>query len=515
MKIITNFKMCVMKLNKYFMMGAMGLSLVACSDNLDENGQSANGTNPNEGTTYVGIALDFGQSVTSRAKYDGSQPETGTPDAGTGGERDVNSVRIIITNTSNVIEKNVFYGSSALQGQDGLGKYVFPITPGEKRFYAFLNEEDGNSDLTATSGTLSNEDLAKAASSFYTSGGTNNATATDFAMSSTDVVEQEIVDNVSQEEATSSSSVNQVKLEVERMVAKVSVALDENMLTNQDNAFTLKALDCKIGNADNYEFTTPSTYTSAGTYRWANNDATGGYRTTPYYSWPATPESAFESWNETYVLSEAQTVYNGTTPSTAIFYCLENTHAVGSYRQGNTTFIRVEATMIPKQVMTFSITGDADKTITPQTPADVSGVDNAKTFYRIVGAPEEHRDNFINTYIFEDELSSYTTALGVDDLADVIAALETEGYAFEKYDGGKGNYTLWVNDYNTDADDKNNNLAPVFRNDWYAYTINSIQLPGNSGGIDDPEQPIHPDTWLGVTLTIKPWNFKDIDIDLQ
>ena len=30
--------MCVMKLNKYFMMGAMGLSLVACSDNLDENG---------------------------------------------------------------------------------------------------------------------------------------------------------------------------------------------------------------------------------------------------------------------------------------------------------------------------------------------------------------------------------------------------------------------------------------------------------------------------------------------
>ena len=35
--------MCVMKLNKYFMMGAMGLSLVACSDNLDENGQGANG----------------------------------------------------------------------------------------------------------------------------------------------------------------------------------------------------------------------------------------------------------------------------------------------------------------------------------------------------------------------------------------------------------------------------------------------------------------------------------------
>lgn len=512
--------MCVMKLNKYFMMGAMGLSLVACSDNLDENGQSANGTNPNEGTTYVGIALDFGQSVTSRA-YDGFQPDPGTPDAGTEGERDVNSVRIIITNTSNVIEKNVFYGSSELQG-DGLGKYVISITPGEKRFYAFLNEEDGNTDLTApgaaAGATLSNADLAKAASSFYTSGGTNNATATDFAMSSTDVVQQEIVDNVSQEEATSSSSVNQVKLEVERMVAKVSVALDENMLTNQDNAFTLKALDCKIGNADNMEYNKDASenkYTSAGTYRWANNGGTSGARITPYYSWPETVEGTFENWDETNVLSEAQTVYNGTTPSTATFYCLENTHAVGSYWQGNTTFIRIEATMIPKQVMTFSITGDADKTITPQTPADVSGVDNAKTFYRIVGAPEEHRDNFINTYIFEDALSSYTTALGVDDLADVIAALETEGYAFEKYDGGKGNYTLWVNDYNTDADDKNDNLAPVFRNDWYAYTINSIQLPGNSGGIDEPEQPIHPDTWLGVTLTIKPWNKVSHNVDLQ
>ena len=37
-----------MKLNKYFMIGAMGLSLVACSDNLDDN-QGVNGNASNEG----------------------------------------------------------------------------------------------------------------------------------------------------------------------------------------------------------------------------------------------------------------------------------------------------------------------------------------------------------------------------------------------------------------------------------------------------------------------------------
>ena len=66
--------MCVMKLNKYFMMGAMGLSLVACSDNLDENGQSANGTNPNEGTTYVAFAVDF-NGTQSRATEEGTDDE--------------------------------------------------------------------------------------------------------------------------------------------------------------------------------------------------------------------------------------------------------------------------------------------------------------------------------------------------------------------------------------------------------------------------------------------------------
>ena len=106
MRIITNFKMCVMKLNKYFMMGAMGLSLVACSDNLDENGQSANGTNPNEGTTYVQVALKLDAGTSSRV---GERPEEGDKDPGTEGEQAVTKVRIIITDESDNVEVNQLY----------------------------------------------------------------------------------------------------------------------------------------------------------------------------------------------------------------------------------------------------------------------------------------------------------------------------------------------------------------------------------------------------------------------
>lgn len=507
--------MCVMKLNKYFMIGAMGLSLVACSDNLDENGQSANGTNPNEGTTYVQVALKLDAGTSSRV---GEQPEDGTKDPGTAGEQAVNKVRIIITDESDNVEVNQLYtAATSSVDNDILGRYVVAVEPGTKHFYAFVNEGDDNKDIVVDS-KFSNTTLAtaKTAASLYTAA-TESAGATNFAMSSTGVVSQPIEDGVTEEEAEA-GTYNQVTIPVERMVAKVTVSLAKDFETDTKN-FTVKKIACMIGNADNKKFTTPSTYDATGTYRMAYNNDVSGARQTPYYSWSPDEEDAFTGWNETNVMS-SEIVISGddaVADGTAVFYCLENTHAQGSYKKGNTTFIRVQATMIPTQKVTFTITdGEAStKNITPANDlTSVDGSGNASTFYRITNAPAEYLKKCQNTYVMESDLEGYATDLGVTGLDNVIKAFTDAGYALEKYINGVGNYTIWVNDHNKGVTTVNPNLAPVFRNDWYEYSITKIELPGNSGGIDNPGEDIHPDTHLAAKITLNPWNKRHIDVPL-
>ena len=134
--------MCVMKLNKYFMIGAMGLSLVACSDNLDDNGQSANGTNPNEGTTYAALKINFNSSssrATGDVPVDGDKDDQMYVTDAEGNEAMVKDVRIVVVdNNSNSVE-NVL--TTVAQDAESNPVYVCEITPGQKTFYAVVNGE--------------------------------------------------------------------------------------------------------------------------------------------------------------------------------------------------------------------------------------------------------------------------------------------------------------------------------------------------------------------------------------
>lgn len=508
-----------MKLNKYFMIGAMGLSLVACSDNLDDN-QGVNGNASNEGTTYMAIALDFENASNSRV---GEQPIEGEnePEA-TEGESDINTVRIIIMDAYNNVEVNELLTGTDVKDEGE--EYYFEITPGMKHFYAFVNEGSANGDLTSFTG---NAEVSGGASAFYTPASGDKA-ATNFAMSSTEVVSQEIKDGITQE-ALATSNDNHVSITVERMLAKVTVEMATNFKTEGQDNFTLKNLNCKIGNADNLEYD-GTDYTSSGTYRMANNTGDNGARITPYYPYPSWGEETPEGWSSAELLSDASpTVYDGTNSTQAVFYCLENTHKENTYTISNTTFLRIEATTIPTNVITFTVSKSSDAgsvTITPAaSTTPVTGVDAAKTFYRITKTPAGLED-YYSTYIFEDELEKYTDA--GSSLADIITTFKNAGYDFDEYTNGVGKYNLWVNDYiYNEATTQSTNMAPVFRNDWYLYTINSIVLPGDPTGDgdgdedtdpdpeeEDPDQPIHPDTNIGVKLSIEPWNVVKHYVDL-
>ena len=525
--------MCVMKLNKYFMMGAMGLSLVACSDNLDENGQSANGTNPNEGTTYVALKIDFNSS-SSRA---GEQPVDGdtgvTPptynDGEEGNEGVLNTVTIVVTDqATNRVEYCQTYSGQTLAADN---KYVFPIEPGVKNFFAYANQTISASVGGQWTGTeTSDANVATLApyESQQTGEGESAAWTKWFAMSSAVVVSQTIEDDVEKAEVDESNNV--VSIEIERMVAKVTAQLatkfdGENPFSGQ--AFTVSAITARIGNADNLSYNGTTMDAGAASYYIAQNNESGA-RITPYYNYPnkVTWGSSFDEsdllWGEE---EDAEDLYTPTvadnkTPQVR-FYCKENTHV--TYVQSNTTFLRIVATMYPNAVVQFACTTAEDtKTISVSAGTAPSAVG---TFYRVLNTNDGQH---VGTYVMASQLaelygtedSDVTTGEETETdakAAAVVAELENN-YNFEfsePYVGGNGYYNVWVNDLREENTNRYLNIAPVFRNDWYDLTINNIQLPGDPDPTIDPEEPIHPNTFVAVTLTVRDWNKVSHNVDLQ
>ena len=511
-----------MKLNKYLLMAAMGLGFVACTENDLVEGSDSNGAQ-NEGTTYVGLKINFNSSST---RADGDQPIDGDgdntlyDDQGDGNESLVNDVRIVVTDAEGNSQYNAVVTPTSNNGNN---IYIFPITPGIKKFYAVVNGEVLGLSEELGSWTGSQLTLAKKASDLYE----YNATSGDgkgFLMSSVAAVEQTIQDNVS-EDAVIAGTANNVTIAVDRVVAKVTMQL-KGGLTFENQTATLKTLTCQIGNADNLKYNIDgeddaTKYTTTGTYLMAYDD--NGVRKTPYFDYPLAGMD-WTDFDQTDLLNAPGTVIYekgaATSTSTARFYCLENTHAgSGKYLQGNTTFIRVKAEMIPNSAKTFTYSESLDPEVTISDRADMP--ETPETFYVITAAPNQ---DYQGSYVFASDLANLYVNLvpdgsetepGKKAAAVVDALAKSYNYNFtEPYTDGCGYYNIWVNDMK-DGNNQYLNIAPIFRNDWYNLTITSLTLPGSPKEGLDPEEPIHPNTNVGVTLTVRDWNMVNHNVDLQ
>lgn len=510
-----------MKLNKLFLLAAMGLGLFACNNNDLVEGSGPNGTQE-EGTTYVGLKINFNSS-SSRANtgdqpIDGDGDDTLYDDLEDGNEAKVSDVRIVVTDAEGKSQFN-----NVVEIEDGL--YIFQITPGIKKFYAVVNGNALGFSTELANWTGNQLTLTKKASELYE----YNATATEgkgFLMSSVAAVERTIQDNVSEKDVKNGKA-NNIEITVERVVAKVTMQLSDALKQSgfKDQTATLKNLTCQIGNADNLVYAKggqTATYTTAGTYLMAYNN--GNVRTTPYFDYP----KSIDDWGQflqSDLLGTSATIYeNGAVSSTPIarFYCLENTHAntdPKNYLQSNTTFIRVQAEMIPNSAKKFTYSASPDPEVTISDRADMPKT--PETFYVITAAPNQ---DYQGSYVFASDLASLYVDLvpgGGETEPDeqavkVVEALAADyNYNFtEPYTNGCGYYNIWVNDMK-DANNQYLNIAPVFRNDWYNLTITSLTLPGSPKESIDPEEPIHPDTNVGVTLTIRDWNKVNHNVDLQ
>lgn len=442
-----------MKLNKYLLMAAMGLGLVACTENDLVEGGDSNGAQ-NEGTTYVGFTIDFSKTQTRAT----TETETGT-----NAEQKINTAYVILAD-GNTISQVV----SSVDEESN--KYVLQTTPGPHDFYVVVNPTTA----PTTSNTVSeyfNTGVAIGAEEFAKT----TAGSESFLMASVKKETFDIADGITEEEALvgTDAATNNFTINVERVAAKVTMTCENTTLTNANN------------NAGG-TITTPKFTLKGGaakSYRMAQNPFSEIAENTWSYSSSAT---------DVYVKTGAETdLHEKATP----VYCLENIHNTGAYKQDNTTYLNLYTKFVPAKVVDC----DSQETVGALKDNPNAANSTAVSFYVV------KTGSLAGNYILKSELDTFQ---GDDDTKFPNGV---ESISAEYVEGTCWFGPIWIGQAN--VADQN---GPVVRNTWYNLKITGITLPGDPSEPEpDGGQGLTPATNVAITLSVMPWNFIDREISLQ
>ena len=446
-----------MKLNKLFLMAVMGLGLFACSENeLEGNGPEGA---QNEGTTYVGFTIDFGEMGT-RAATIGTTP-------GTDAESEVTTVYALLTDKDGDDIKNTYLMTAYEYGETGSEKvkYMFATSPGTYDLYVVVNPDQA--DLTTTNKpTKISEYLKKG----VTLGVATITTKNKFMMSSTEETEVYIQDNVSETDAKNGTdaTTNNFTVNVERVTAKVTMTCANPVLTDKsggDAGGTLNSASFYLKNR-----ALKSTRMAVSTPLNLDYETEGDFES---------PTTATE------IKLTGSTDKAGATP----VYCLENIQA--NYNKGgNITYASLSTVFIPSKVVNCDATAEV---------GELKKYDGGKTSFYVVKT-----GSLSGNYILKSELDDYQ----VSHPGEYPKGVESISAEYE--DGECWFGPIWVGE----NDDKSS--YAIERNHWYNLNITGITLPGSPTEIvPDPEIPPHQATNVAITLTVEPWTTVDRNIDLQ
>lgn len=452
-----------MKLNKYLLMAAMGLGLVACTENDLVEGSDSNGAQ-NEGTTYVGFSLKF-NALNTRATTTGE--ENGTTE-----EQNIKTAYVLMADASGNVEQIV----STVDKGTGTSNtntdyYVFQTTAGVHYFYAVVNP-----DVIPTK--EGDDATAKTISGYFNTGVgltvaniTSKADGGNFMMASHEVLTANVEDGVTKDEALKGTK-NCFAIKVERATAKVTMTCEKATL---ENAVGIPNEPEYGGTVSDLKFNLKGVANMA--YRMAQSE----WNNITDNSWKPKEDGTVN--NNTLgvqvAIGQDYTAVNAA-------YCLENMDS--PYKQGNTTYLTLRTTFTPANVVDCA---DEIKELKENTTTG--------TFYVV------KQGELAGNYIMETDLTTYQNG----DDSKLPAGVEAISDAYT--DGNCYFGPIWIGQ--KEADDAN---APVVRNTWYNLKITGITLPGDPDEPTiDPEQPLTPATNVAITLSVMPWNFIDREIDLQ
>lgn len=441
-----------MKLNKYFLIGAMGLGLFACSDDNDpvDNGQNGNAQ---DGKTYMAISLDF-DKMSARTV---TQPGL----AGTEAERKINNVYVIVageedgsfTEVAGGDVSNLTNGSKYYPDDNTL---TFATSPGRKQVYVVVN---------AVTPPTKNNKIGD-----YLSNLEENLDAGDLSkgllMSGKAVSEI----NVPLGQTEASAKAQPMEVTVERAVAKFTVTCSEA-------SFAIKAGGTENGTKGElvevkYNF---------------EGGVQDGYRWNPNHTSLTTKATNRGYTGTGDIIVNTQPADDSVTP----VYCLENleeqTGTDNMYPEDKATYFVVQAKYIPSKVVDIAKDGEVKD----------NGSSDPVSFYYVTAGKLK------GAYLLKSDLDEWqkdtdnttTYPNGVDAISG------------EYKDGICWFGPVWIGEGGGNIGSK----TDIFRNKWYNYDITNFTLPGKT----DKPGPGEPDTFMGVKLTIANWAWKNVDIELQ
>ncbi|MCD7815187.1 MAG: Mfa1 family fimbria major subunit [Bacteroides sp.] len=291
-----------MKLNRLFLLAAMGLGLFACNDNDLVEGSAPNGTQE-EGTTYVGFTIDFGENKTRVTK-----------DA-TAEESKINTAYVILADGNTI--------SQVVSKPDESGKYVLQTTPGSHDFYVVVNPKTA----PTTANTVDeyfNSGVEIEASEFA------DITTPSFLMASEAKNTFDIAEGITEDQAIAGTdyTTNSFTINVERVAAKVTMTCEDPVLTDKNGSEAGGTISDMAFNL----------HGGAGkAYRMRQN---------PF------AEIAGNTWSYSVENKEVATSLEDITLNDNVAYCLENIHdAATEYKTGNTTYLTLYTKFQPTNVV--------------------------------------------------------------------------------------------------------------------------------------------------------------------
>lgn len=518
-----------MKTKQLFFCGMTGLALLAtsCSSN-DEALNGGDGTT-SEGKTYAQIAISVANSATTRANpLDGMN--TGDEAYGDDAEYTVKDLTVVLANENGIAMQVITPELKPATNADDADKLVrvtepFKCTPGKYKVYVLANYKNsqdaltpiikGSTDMKAEFGITDIAKLSTTDNFFMTN--TSAPTAQEIKK----VANGKEVDDAGKDAIGGKTDLNLLKVDVERAVSKVTFnqAKQDFEIKVGDNTIataTLKGVSLINLNKKMYLVKDGQKAT--------NKPVAGEW---PY---PKDPNYDQTSINTVYCTAnfEQTSATDFPAPSTATFYCPENTMKAEAQLNGQTTGVVYKVNYKPEGKYYTELAkdgtdnysqmfakvlnlADKDEAITDKIFTEATTADKADgTFYSY------------NGYVFKSKAAARlykAIATTVGDASAVNEAFKTNESDddIQTYKEGYCYYTAWIKHNPTSTVTMEQDKYGVVRNFWYELTVDNIKKLGYSQ--PTYKEPTDPDdkaeAAIQVQVNIKKWRVVKQNLDLE
>lgn len=516
-----------MKTKQLFFCGLTGLALLAasCSSN-DEALNGGDGTT-SEGKTYAQIAISVANSATTRAVAG----NTGEYEYGEDAEYTVKDLTVVLANENDIAMQVITPTLKTVSDVDEADRQIrvtepFKCTPGKYKVYVLANYKNsqsslspiikGSTDMMAVFGI---GDIAK----LYTK---DNFFMTNVSAPKTqDIVKKgaggKEVDDAGKEITDGKTDLNLLKVDVERAVSKVTFAnTDDEPFEIKQGANTIAT--ATLEGASLINLNKKMYLVKDGTL------ATNRPVVTNDWPYPKDPNYDQTSIDKDYCVANFfQTEASSfPAPSTATFYCPENTMEASAQLNGQTTGVVYKVKYAPEAAYYTELAAEnGTDSYSKMFEAVLKLTDKNPAIKNTIFTTAEGTDGTFysyNGYVFKTKAGARlykAIATNTDGKAETVnAAFGTNANDedIQTYDKGYCYYTAWIK-HNPDGEYMQQDKYGVVRNFWYELTVNSIKKLGYSK--PTYKEPTDPDdkaeASIQVQVKIKKWRLVKQNVDLE